>query len=626
MKTLQNIAGVALTFGLAAVGYGIYRTTTPASALGTVATSKQSQALVDQTPLKTAQQLALQANLPEERLLAREALRLADHEVDLAFAAALHDAKEHPPALSADAKEIQARLQRTEKILGDDIAHVAQLTASEAKATGDQKDEVGDELELAKAQQELDQDEVDDAKQDLIRAGGDPQDRIQSMVQEHETSTKATEAALANSAEAPEKPGLVFRVAEWWSLRQRQQMLWRAKSDADAKQAVLAQSHNTLDSQVHAGDTATAASDTSVVAQAARATTPAAARPKRSHEESKSLVKAAMDRSSKQRLVSDFDKRIDDEKELSADYSKWIDVVAGHQRKVVNSTLRGLAVILVIALVGMFFDTWVASLLRRTKLDRRQVETLHGVTRVSLQVISLLLALLVIFGLPGQLGTFLGLAGAGLTVALKDFIIGFLGWFVLMGKNGIRLGDWVEINGVTGEVVELGMFHTVLSETGNWSDSGHPTGRRVTFTNGYAIEGHYFNFSTSSQWLWDELKIVLPLGQNPYPVVEAIQKQVTEVTTENAQQAEREWRAAQRSGDSSVLSAAPSVNARPVINGVEISVRYITRAHESSIFRAKLNQILINLLGPQSPEAVPNKPDEAQRTRPELVGTFQSSR
>jgi small-conductance mechanosensitive channel len=606
MKTSHKIAGIALALALVAVGYGIYRTTTPgSSAAGAVSTSKQSQALVDQSPLKTAQQLALQANLPEERSLAREALRLADHEVDLAFAAALHDAKEHPPALSADAKEIQARLQKAEKALGDDIAHVAQLTAAEAKATGDKKDEVGDELELAKAQQELDQDEVDDAKQDLIRAGGDPQDRIQSMVQEHETSTKATEAALANTTEAAEKPGLVFRVAEWWSLHQRQQMLWHAKSDADAKQAVLAQTHNSLDSQVHAGDTATAAPDTSVVAQAARPTTPAAARPKRSHEESKSLVKAAMDRSSKQRLVSDFDKRIDDEKELSAVYSKWIDVVAGHQRKVVNSSLRGLAVILTIALVGMFFDTWVASLLRRTKLDRRQVETLHGVTRVSLQVISLLLALLVIFGLPGQLGTFLGLAGAGLTVALKDFIIGFLGWFVLMGKNGIRLGDWVEINGVTGEVVELGMFHTVLLETGNWTDSGHPTGRRVTFTNSYAIEGHYFNFSTSGQWLWDELKIVLPLGQNPYPVVEAIHKQVTEVTNENVQQAEREWHAAQRSGDSSTLSAAPSVNARPVINGVEISVRYITRAHESSVFRAKLNQILIGLLGPQATATAP---------------------
>ena len=51
---------------------------------------------------------------------------------------------------------------------------------------------------------------------------------------------------------------------------------------------------------------------------------------------------------------------------------------------------------------------------------------------------------------------------------------------------------WVEINGVSGEVIELGIFHTVLLETGSWGDSGHPTGRRVTFTNSFAIGGHYF--------------------------------------------------------------------------------------------------------------------------------------
>src|ERR1700694_2436639 len=180
-------------------------------------------------------------------------------------------------------------------------------------------------------------------------------------------------------------------------------------------------------------------------------------------------------------------------------------------------------------------------------MDRRQVGTLRTVTRVSVQIVAVLFILLVIFGPPTQIATVLGLAGAGLTVALKDFIVGFLGWFVLMGKNGIRLGDWVEINGVTGEVVELGMFHTVLLETGNWTDSSHPTGRRVTFTNSFAIERHYFNFSTSGQWLWDELQITVPTGQDPYPIVTAIQKKVLEATSEGDQQAETEWQGTARS-------------------------------------------------------------------------------
>ena len=53
--------------------------------------------------------------------------------------------------------------------------------------------------------------------------------------------------------------------------------------------------------------------------------------------------------------------------------------------------------------------------------------------------------------------------------------------------------------GVGGEVVEISLLRTTLLETGNWTDSGHPTGRKVTFVNSFAIEGHYFNFSTSGQ-------------------------------------------------------------------------------------------------------------------------------
>jgi small-conductance mechanosensitive channel len=155
-----------------------------------------------------------------------------------------------------------------------------------------------------------------------------------------------------------------------------------------------------------------------------------------------------------------------------------------------------------------------------------------------------------------------------------------------MGKNGMRLGDWVEINGVTGEVVEIGPFHTVLLETGNWNDSGHPTGRRVTFMNSFAVEGHYFNFSTTGQWLWDELQVVLPTGQDPYPLLDAIHKKVIEATQANSQQAENEWREASSSRDMTGISAAPAMSVKPVVGGIEVGVRYITRANERYQLRA----------------------------------------
>ena len=619
MKPIHKIAGAALVLLLVAAAYGIFRTTPPATpivlepsiAAQTAAQGPQNQPAVDQTPLLTAQKLAQMPTTSEELPLAQEALRIADHEMDLAFAMAVREATEHPPVLSPKAKEIQAQLQKAEKALAVEQAQVAQLTAAVAKATGPKKDALQSQLEQAKAQLELDQDEVDDAKQDLMEAGGDPQARIQAMVQEHEESSQKSDTTKINVTAPTEGRGLIHRVQQWWELHQKQMELWQAKKAAESAAAIFAARHEATAEKVR---------NEKVLEPTVAAIPPPTApteQPKSqdtNQDQSQALVKATRERAGRQKALATFSKREDNEKQLAGIYTKWIEVVAAHQRTVINYALRGIVVILAIALIGLFFDGWIGSLLKRTSLDRRQLDTLHAVVRVSLQVIAVLLVLLVIFGPPSQLGTFLGLAGAGLTVALKDFIVGFIGWFVLMGKNGIRLGDWVEINGVTGEVVELGMFHTVLLETGNWTDSGHPTGRRVTFTNSFAIEGHYFNFSTSGQWLWDELQVVLPTGQDPYPIVDAIQQKVQEATADSAREAEQEWKRSARSRDMSALSAAPAINVKPVIGGIEIAVRYVTRAHQRYQLRSKLNQIMVDLLGPKArtlPAAPAPAPAEA---------------
>jgi small-conductance mechanosensitive channel len=599
MKPKQKIAGIVVLLLLGAVAYGLFRTGRPANQPGLNTKTQMGVAaqapIVDQTPLLTAQRLAQMPTSSEEQPFAEEALRLGDHEMDLAFADAVRDAEDHPPVLSAEAREIQARLQHAERALEVDKAEVARLTAAYEKASGEKKDALDDQLDVAKAQLELDQDEVDDARQDLIRAGGDPKGRIQSMVEEHEAASHSADSTHVAVSNAVDRAGLIHRFQQWSTLHQKQLLLWQAKREAESAAAAFSAKHNALEAQIAANRKMTLPADAQT--NPGQTAASSALRAKLSREESTALVKVTKRRSSDAKALASLDKRIDDQKQLTENYGKWIEAVAAKQRTVVHGALTGLTYILFILLIGIFFDSWLERLLGKTTLDRRQVETMRTLTRVSVQVAAVLFILLVIFGPPSQLGTILGLAGAGLTVALKDFIVGFLGWFVLMGKNGVRLGDWVEINGVTGEVVELGMFHTVLLETGNWTDSGHPTGRRVTFTNSYAIEGHYFNFSTSGQWMWDELQIVLPTGQDPYPVIDAIQKKVAEATTETAKLAEKEWQNAASSRQMSALSAAPAINVKPVIGGVEIAVRYITRANERYQLRAKLYQAAVDLLG-----------------------------
>jgi len=598
MKKTQKILAVLilLLFGLSIYGFLRSRGSEESQQEKAARKSRDTGvSLVDQTPLLTAQRLAKMPTSAEEKPFAEDALRIADHQMDLAYAAAERDAEEHPPALSPEAKAIEARLKQSEDALDADNELVDRLTAEEAKATGAKKDTLHDQLVLATAHQEEHQDEVDDAKEDLERAGGDPKSHIEAMMQEHKASSTATDALHVTVTATMEERGLIHRFGQWLALHQKQLLLWKAKQEAESAAAALSAKHNALDAQINARKKSSAPSDGPGGASQDAASNGKRAAP--NHEQSAALIKAARQRSADQKALASFDKQIDNQKQLAENYGNWIQAVAAQQRGVIHRSMVGVMIILGIALLALFFSTWMNSLVSRLPMDRRQIQSLHTVTRVTMQFLALLFILLVIFGPPGQLGTFLGLAGAGLTVALKDFIVGFIGWFVLMGKNGIRMGDWVEINGVTGEVVEIGPFHTVLLETGNWTDSGHPTGRRVTFTNSFAIEGHYFNFSTTGQWLWDELTVVLPSGKDPYPIVEAIRKKVEEATRESGQQAEQEWRSAAGSRDMSGFSAAPAISVKPVLGGVEVAVRYIARASERFILRSKLNRAAVQLLG-----------------------------
>jgi len=596
MKTTQKIAAITLIVLLGAVAYGFLRTGQPANTTAPKGAKGLQTALVDQSPMRTAQKLARLADTPDEQALSREAIRLADHEMDLAYESARRNAEAHPPVLSLEAKNIQARLEKAQELQKADQVLAEQLKAEEAKASGNKKDALGDRLEEVKAQLESDEDEVDDATQDLIQAGGDAKGHAEQIGQEHDALSHEVDTAVPSyPSPLPDQFGLVHLYRQWSALRQKREMLEQAKQTVLSAAAGLAAMHDALDKRIDAAKEASP--DLAVHSKKAAAGAPAASRKERSHEESAAALAKMKEIVLDQKDLTNFDKRADYEKRRAAVYVQWSDLVAARQRDVLHRSLLGALIVLGIVLIGFFFDSWLERLLGKLSLDRRQLETLRTVTRVAVQVAAVLFILLVIVGLPGQVGTFLGLAGAGLTVALKDFIVGFIGWFVLMGKNGIRLGDWVEINGVSGEVVELGMFHTVLLETGNWTDTGHPTGRRVTFTNSFAIEGHYFNFSTSGQWLWDELQVVLPTGQDPYPIIDAIQKKVAEATSESAKQAEKEWQRAARSRDMSSLSAAPAINVKPIIGGVEIAVRYVTRANERYQLRAKLYQAAVDLLG-----------------------------
>jgi small-conductance mechanosensitive channel len=604
MKPIQWVISIGLLLLVLAAASGVFLTRAsapapiPSSSAGNSKPKAKSQLIedpyVDEHPLTIARSLAPLATTPEEQQFQRQAEKFGDLEVDLAFADTLSDARQNPPPITPANKELFSRRAATQAAVQADTSRVATLTKQLAAAPDAQKDKLQDQLDVAKAQLELDQDELDDAKEDVLRAGADPEATIQQLFEAHE-ATHTESQAVSISPNSPDLDysanDLVSQFRAWRALRDKQLQLAQAQAETSTKTQYLSGQHQELDQRVDAeGENRSSTKR----AAAGFSEGPSAADRETSQQKAQAALAALKHFSQDQKHLADLDKRVHDEVQLAAVYSQWSDFVAFRQRTALNGMLRSTFRILIILLAAYLASLFIQKAFKDHGDDRSR-HTVRLIFNFAIQTVAVLLILLVVFGAPNQAPTVLGLAGAGLTVALKDFIVAFIGWFVLMGKNGIRVGDWVEINGVAGEVVEIGLLRTVLLETGNWAETGHPTGRKVAFVNSFAIEGHFFNFSTTGQWLWDEVTLTLPPRSDPYSLVADVQKLVQEQTEASVRSAEEEW--AKSAGRYKVRSvtAAPAVNLRPTPSGTEIHVRYITRAHERYTMRTQLYQKMVDL-------------------------------
>jgi small-conductance mechanosensitive channel len=535
------------------------------------------QGVVDQRPWQTAATLAALAQSAEEKQLAREAERLADHEVDQAFSQSLRQASLAKPNLSSKALALQQRVNELQEIIKNDQARIASLSAGAGtKPAGAVSN--GSDLEIAKAQLGLDQTELTDSLEDLARESGDQRIMLQQELAARQAAMKqyrdraSMDDGQTAVASAEQYKTFAQQLSTWRSLRNRKHLIAQAEQLARADVAALT------------GD------------QARLKTEAAGLGDKAVGESSSERIERLRQIGAQQNIQNILNDRLGAQQQLAALYGRWGEQVEIQRRIVVHLILQSLAWIAAICILVILAGWALQLALEKMVRDPRQKQTLKTVLNLGTQLVGLLLILLTIFGVPQQMPTILGLATAGLTVVFQDFILAFCGWFVLMGPNGVRVRDWVEIDGVGGEVVELGLFRTWLLETGNWTASGHPTGRRVSFLNGYAIRGKYFNFSTVGQWMWDEIKVSVPPGTDIHPLLKGIYEATVKTTEADAKMAEMEWKRVTHEEGSPQFSAMPSVNLRPAGAGVDIVIRYITRAGVRVETRNHLFAMIVELM------------------------------
>ncbi|MGA3132759.1 MAG: mechanosensitive ion channel domain-containing protein [Terracidiphilus sp.] len=558
-----------------------------------------SQTLVDVSPWQTAQALASVAVTAEEDDYARQAEHLADHEVDQAFAAALRSAElqMQRTKLAGQALATQQRITQLQQEVAQDQAAVNSLKSAAGSTAKPRSDSdsaptsaptsdsaAPSDLDVAQAQLGLDTDELNDAERDLEQQTGDLRVRIQQELTAHEASMSQYDKQQTSGGQtavvAVKRHGtLASRIKAWFDQRSRRQMILQAEQQTQNDLSALTTEYNTLKAKADA-NSASSTSHTLALA-------------------------ALKNRSTQRQILSIDDDRIQTDRQLASIYEKWAAQVALQHRIVLYLVLQSIELILFILLCMILGTAAVGRLLGHPVLERRQAETLRTVIEVAIQVLGVLFIVLVFFGPPQETTTMLGLTTAALTIALQDYIIAFLGWFFLVGKYGIRVGDWVEINGVSGEVAEVGLISTTLLETSGIVDKDVPTGRRISFLNGFAIRGQYFNFSTEGQWLRDEITVSVPADRDIQSLAKQVEAMVRDETAEGARLAEQEWKRTTRASRLSPLSAATTVTLRPSVSGIDIQVHYVTRAPERSEMRTRLYRRVIELLHEKESPAAP---------------------
>ncbi len=533
--------------------------------------------VVDQRPWQTAATLAALAQSAEERKIARDAERLADHEVDQAFSQSLRQASLAKPNLSGKALALQQRVTELQETIKNDEAQIASLSAGASRKPAGAVPN-GSDLEIGKAQLALDQAELADSMDDLARESGDQRLKLQQEVAARQAAMKryrdnaSKDEGQTAVASAEQYKTLTQQLSTWRSLRNRKELIVQAQQLARADVAALTADEETLKAEASGLEA------------------------KASGESTSERIERLQRISAQQNIVSILNDRLEAQQQLVGLYGRWGEQVELQQKIVIHLILQSLALLATISILAILAGWALQLVLERIVHDSRQKQTLKTVLNLGTQLAGLLLILLVIFGVPRQMPTILGLVTAGLTVVFQDFILAFCGWFVLMGPNGVRVRDWVEIDGVGGEVVQLGLFRTWLLETGNWTAHGHPTGRRVSFLNGYAIRGKYFNFSTVGQWMWDEIKVSVPPGTSVHSLLKGIYEATIKATEADAKMAEAEWKRVTHEEGSPQFSAMPSVNLRPAGAGVDIVIRYITRAGVRVESRNHLFAMIVDLM------------------------------
>lgn len=196
----------------------------------------------------------------------------------------------------------------------------------------------------------------------------------------------------------------------------------------------------------------------------------------------------------------------------------------------------------------------------------------------------------------GGLTVALGVAGAGIAFALQEVIASVAGWMAIMFGGFYKTGDRVQVGGIKGDVMDIGVLRTTIMETGQWVDGDLYNGRIVLIANSFVFKEPVFNYSGDFPFLWDEIKIPVQYGSDYDLAREILESVGKEVAGDLTTQSQEKWKSLQEKYRLEEAQTEPMVSLICNDNWVEFTLRYVVsykkrRAIKTELFTKILKKV-----------------------------------
>lgn len=210
------------------------------------------------------------------------------------------------------------------------------------------------------------------------------------------------------------------------------------------------------------------------------------------------------------------------------------------------------------------------------------------------------LFLIVLLGLLSariaQFSVVIGAIGAGVAFALQEVIASIAGWVALQFGGFYKPGDRVQLGGIRGDVIDIGVLRTTLMEIGGWVDGDQYNGRMVRIANSFVFKEPVFNYSGAFPFLWDEFTLPVRYGSDWKLAQTLIEDAVRAQVEDYTRKSEQLWQHVARSFMLEDARVDPAVTLTATDNWIAFNVRYIVdykarRSTRDAIMRTLLEAI-----------------------------------